>query len=64
MKDRQDLADLIQHWADNPDSYFEVDTMGVSWVRRDDVPNANSNLKWWRLVIPSKEIKLKEGEHE
>ena len=61
MNDRQDLADLVQHWADSPDSYFELKTMGQSWVRQDNVPDVNSNLSWWRVVIPPKEIELEKG---
>ena len=50
MNNRKQLAELIQAWADNPDSYFiRYDGIGTT------TPSSESNLNEWKLVIPPKE---------
>jgi len=58
---RKELAALIQKWADNPDSYFEIEN--PKWKRTTFIPNANSKLSIWRLVIPPKIIELEYGDY-
>ena len=61
MNKRKELAKMIQEWADNPDSYFKYD-IGTGWETSRFVPNMMSDLSYWRLVIPPKEIKLEKYE--
>lgn len=50
MNNRKQLAELIQAWADNPDSYFEIKGEKIRYI-----PGGESNLNEWELVIPPKE---------
>ena len=62
MNKRKELAKMIQEWADNPDSYFKYD-IGTGWETSRFVPNMMSDLSYWRLVIPPKEIELEKGDY-
>ena len=49
MNNRKELADLILHWADNPDSYFTIEG-----VKSNYIPSPESKLEVWKLIIPPK----------
>jgi len=58
---RQELAALIQKWADNPGSYFEFYCV-ERWAKQSVFPNIEADLSRWRLVMPPKEIELEDGD--
>ena len=54
MNNRKELAELIQQWSDNPDSYFTI-----GGVKSIYTPNSESNLNDWKLIVPPKKWKSK-----
>ena len=56
MNNRKELAKLIQQWADNPDSYFKY-----CRTKAELIPNSESDLNKWELVIPPKKWEPKGG---
>ena len=54
MNNRKELAELIQQWYENPDSYFTVCDMKSIYT-----PNSESNLNDWKLIVPIKKWKSK-----